>query len=333
MRAWRVKRFAEPADALVLDEDVAPFEPGPGEVKVRVAAAGLGLPDVFMCRNAYPLTPPLPFVPGQEAAGTIVAVGEGVDPAAVGRRVFGTTQFQAGRGGLAEECLMVGAAVVDVPDGMSAEEAAGFYIPFWTAWVGLVRRAALSAADTVLVLGASGSSGSAAVQLAKAIGARVIAVAGGEEKSAFCRALGADAVIDHRREDVTAAAREWTGGRGASVVYDPVGGAAGRAAFQATAFEGRYVVIGFASGEWAPIHVSETLFPNISLLGALPNGFPPEVFQQARQELTAHWRAGRLRQLGNQIFDFADGRRAVEHIAKGHVAGKVVVRVGKGERS
>ena len=222
---------------------------------------------------------------------------------------------------------MAAGAVYDLPEGMTAVQAAGFYIPYWTAWIGLVRRAALTPRDVVLVLGASGSSGCAAVQLAKAVGAHVIAVAGGPEKSRFCREIGADDVIDHRSEDIAVRTRALTGGRGADVVYDPVGGRAGRAGFEATAFEGRFVVIGFASGEWVRIDVSETLFPNISLVGALPGAFPRAVYDRAHRELSDYWRRGAFTHVGSQVFDFADGRRAIEHIAAGAVQGKVVVRV------
>ncbi len=240
---------------------------------MAVEACGLGLPDVLMCRNNYPLTPPLPFTPSQEAAGEVVAVGEGVDEGLVGSRVMGTTLFQAQAGGLADYCLMSAGAALPIPDAMPGEEAAGFFIPYMTAWVGLVRRGNLTPDDTLLVLGASGSSGAAAVQLGKAIGARVIAVAGGPEKAAFCRSIGADEVIDHRAEDITEATKSLTGGAGASMVFDPVGGKAGRAAFKATSFEGRFVVIGYASGEWARISLPETLMTNISLVGAMPVGF------------------------------------------------------------
>jgi NADPH2:quinone reductase len=250
VRAWKVHRFGPPAEVLKLDENAEQFVPGAGEVKVAVEAAGLGLPDVFMCADNYPLTPPLPYIPAQEAAGTVIAIGEGVDEALLATRVMGPTLFHAQRGGLADACLMYSQAAFPIPGEMSGEEAAGFYIPFHTAWIGLVRRAQLTADDTVLVLGASGSSGSAAVQLAKARGARVIAVAGGPHKAEFCTQLGADAVIDHRSADITEAALALTEGKGATVVYDPVGGKPGEAAFKATAFEGRFVVIGYASGEW-----------------------------------------------------------------------------------
>jgi NADPH2:quinone reductase len=327
MRAWTVEKFGPPAEVLRLDLDAPDFEPGPGQVKVRVEAAGLGLPDVFMCANNYPLTPPLPFIPSQEAAGEIIAVGEGVDPSLLGLRVLGPTLFQDQRGGLADACLMRAQAAFPIPDEMPGEEAAGFFIPYLTAWVGLVRRARLQAEDTVLVLGASGSSGCAAVQLAKAVGARVIAVAGGPHKVEFCRGIGADAVIDHRAEDITARTLELTDGNGVSVVYDPVGGAAGRAAFKATAFEGRFVVIGYASGKWPEIALAETLPRNISLVGAMPVGFPPELLLEAHRDLIGHWQEGRLQASNLQVFGFDEALQAIEHIAAGKVEGKVVVRV------
>ena len=327
MREWRVSDVGEPADVLALEENTESFEAGPGQLKIKVEAAGLGLPDVFMCKNTYPLTPPLPFVPSQEAAGVVVSVGENVSQDMVGKRLLGPTLIQAKRGGLAEFCLMSAHAVYEIPDGMSGEEAAGFFIPYQTAYVGLVHRAQLTADDTVVVLGASGSSGCAAVQLVKAVGARVIAVAGGPEKSAFCRDLGADEVIDHRSEDITQRTRELTDGLGVDVAFDPVGGRPGRAVFKAMAFEGRFVVIGFASGEWARVDISETLFGNISLVGAMPTGFKPEFYSKAHAELMNYWKEGKLKVVGNQVFQFEDGLKAIQHIASGKVEGKVVVSI------
>jgi NADPH2:quinone reductase len=310
-----------------LEDNAEPFEPAPGQVKIKVEAAGLGLPDVLMCHNNYPLTPPLPFTPSQEAAGEVVAVGEGVDDALLGTRVLGPTLFQAQRGGLADECLMHAAGALPIPDEMSGVEAAGFFIPYQTAWVALVRRAQINTDDTLLVLGASGSSGCAAVQLAKAKGARVIAVAGGPEKSAFCKSIGADAVIDRKQQDVTEATLQLTDGKGVSMVYDPVGGKAGRAAFKATAFEGKFIVIGYASGEWAQIALPETLMKNISLVGAMPVGYSAEQVMAAHQDLLRHWRQGELEVSNCQVFDFDDARTAIAHIAAGKVEGKVVVRL------
>ena len=272
MRRWLVESFGDPVEIWRLEEGAPSPDPQPGQIKLQVEAAGLGLPDVLMCNNNYPLTPPLPFTPSQEAAGRVVAVGEGVDKALIGTRMLGPTLFYANGGGLAEECLMQASSALPIPEDMTGAEAAGFFIPYQTAWVGLVRRARITAEDTVLVLGASGSSGCAAVQLARARGARVIAVAGGPDKAAFCESIGADAVIDRKQQDITEATLELTDGAGVSVVYDPVGGKAGRAAFKATAFEGRFVVIGYASGEWARISLPETLMTNISLVGAMPVG-------------------------------------------------------------
>lgn len=325
MQRWMVEQFGDPAEVWRLDKDAEDFAPGPGQLKLAVEAAGLGLPDVLMCHNNYPLTPPLPFTPSQEAAGEVVAVGEGVDESLLGSRVLGPTLFQAQRGGLADFCLMDARAALPIPDDMPGTEAAGLYIPYQTAWVGLLRRAQLTADDTLLVLGASGSSGCAAVQLGKAVGARVIAVAGGPEKAAFCERLGADAVIDRRQQDITEATLALTDGRGASVVYDPVGGKAGRAAFKATAFEGRFVVIGYASGEWAQITLPETLMKNISLVGAMPVGYTPEQVLAAHEQLLDYWRLGKINATNLQVFNFADARSAIELIARGGVEGKVVV--------
>ncbi len=329
MRAWIVSEFGEPADVLKLIENAETFQPGPDQVKVKVEVAGLGLPDVLMCKNNYPLVPPLPFTPSQEAVGEIIAVGANVDAAVIGTRVLGPTLFQLQRGGLAEECLMMSQMALPIPDTMSGEEAAGFFIPYQTAWIGLVHRARLTAADSVLVLGASGSSGSAAVQLAKAKGAYVIAVAGGPDKAAFCASLGADAVSDHRRQDITEAVLELTAGKGVSIVYDPVGGKTGRAGFKATAFEGRFVVIGYASGEWPHINLPETLPKNISLVGAMPVGYSPQFMLNIHHDLLWHRERGQLKIVGNQAFSFTEGGKAIEHIAARKVEGKVVVRVSE----
>lgn len=327
MRAWRVNAFGEPANVWQLQEDAPDVEPGPGEIKIAVEAAGLGLPDVLMCHDNYPLTPPLPFTPSQEAAGSVVAVGEGVSAELVGQRVMGTTQFQAQCGGLAEFSLMHAGAALPIPDSMSGPEAAGFFIPYMTAWTGLVRRGQLSPGETLLVMGASGSSGAAAVQLGKALGARVIAVAGGAEKAAFCAGIGADEVIDHRAQDITETARALTEGQGVNMVFDPVGGKPGRAAFKALGFEGRFVIIGYASGEWARISLVETLMTNISLVGAMPVGFSPDVMQGGVAQLMAFWDQDKIRLSSQQVFEFDDALSAIKCIAGGKVEGKVVVRL------
>ncbi|WOJ98205.1 zinc-binding dehydrogenase [Congregibacter brevis] len=335
MRRWVVKSFGEPKDVWSLQKHVEGLEPGPGQVKVKVEACGLGLPDVLMSRDNYPLTPPLPFTPSQEAAGKVIAIGEGVDHSLIGARVVGPTLFQSQAGGLAEDCLMRASGTGDgilsgllpIPDEMSGVEAAGLYIPYQTAWVALVRRAKITKDDVVLVLGASGSSGNAAVQLAKAKGARVIAVAGGPHKVAFCKNIGADEVIDRRQQDITDAALELTGGKGVSIVFDPVGGKAARAAFNAIAFEGRFVVIGYASGEWARIALPETVMKNISLLGAMPVGWTADQVLGAHQDLILHWQERAIDLSSSQVFDFDDAVTAATHIADGKVEGKVIVQM------
>src|SRR5882757_723126 len=222
MRAWQVQRAGEPIDVLHAVELDAP-EPGPGQVRIRVAAAGIGLPDVFMCRGTYPLTPPLPFVSGQEATGTITARGDGVH-LSIGEHIMCVTAFWMGHGSFAEECLVAADSVFPIPAGLTDAEAAGFWIPHLTAWIGLVDRGALRAGDALAVLGAAGGSGIAAVQLGHALGARVIAVVSDEERAQFCRGLGADATINHRNGPVAQALRDANRGRGIDLVYDPVGG-------------------------------------------------------------------------------------------------------------
>lgn len=335
MRRWIVKSFGKPEDVWGLHDYAESLEPGPGQVKVRVEACGLGLPDVLMCRDNYPMTPPLPFTPSQEAAGEVVATGEGVDETLIGARIVGPTLFLEQAGGLADECLMavpsladsVSSGLLPIPNDMSGVEAAGLYIPYQTAWIALVRRAKITKDDVVLVLGASGSSGNAAVQLAKAKGARVIAVAGGSGKSAFCKSIGADEVIDRKQQNITEAVLELTNGKGASVVFDPVGGKAARAAFEATAFEGRFIFIGYASGEWPSIAPQEAVLRNISLVGAMPVGFSPDEVLAIHQNLIKYWQEGAIDVSNSQVFDFDDAPTAAMHIANGKVEGKVIVQL------
>src|SRR6185312_194587 len=210
----------EPKDVLHLVDLPAP-EPGPGQMRIAVTDAGLGLPDVFMCRDRYPLTPPLPFTPGQEATGVVTAVGEGVD-IPLGSRVMSVTLFYEGHGSFAEECLVPAASAFTVPPGLSDEEAAGFWIPHYTGWVGLVDRGHLAKDEVLVVLGAAGGSGIAAVQLGRALGARVIAVVSDEQRDAFCRELGADVALNHNDPGFLAALDDATLGHGVDAIYDPV---------------------------------------------------------------------------------------------------------------
>ena len=216
MRAWQVQSHGEPADVLVQVELEEP-KPGPGQVAIRVTAAGIGLPDVFMCRGSYPLTPPLNFTPGQEGTGVVTAVGEDVD-VPIGTRVMTTCDFIAGHGSFAEVSLAGTDQVFPVPEGLSDAQAAGFWIPHMTGWIGLVERGKLAAGEWLVVLGAAGGSGIAAVQLGKALGARVIAVVSDDERAAFCRELGAEATLNRHDGPLAPGAarvdrRPWRGRR------------------------------------------------------------------------------------------------------------------------
>jgi NADPH2:quinone reductase len=243
MRAVVVDGWTAPS-ALAVREAPEPVA-GPGSLVVDVRAAGCNFFDILMVQGQYQVKPPFPFVPGAELAGTVRAVGAGVDRFAPGDRVFAS----AGLGAFAERAQVPAVATWKMPDGMSFEEAAGLPIVYPTSYAGLVFRAGLRAGETVLVHAAAGGVGIAAVQIAKALGARVIATAGGAEKLAVAREAGADELIDYRADDWVEAVKRATGGRGADVIYDSVGGDVTDKSLKCIAWNGRLLVIGFASGE------------------------------------------------------------------------------------
>ena len=324
MRAWQVQKVGEPRDALRLVETDIP-EPGPGLIRVRVDAAALGLPDVLMCRGLYPLTPPLPFTPGQECCGVVTAVGKGAR-AKLGDRVMTVSAFFVQRGAFAEEALAVDGFTLPA-DELSDAEAAGFVIPYHTAWVGLVQRAGLREGETLLVLGGSGGTGAAAIQLGKALGARVIATAGGPEKCDFCRELGADIVIDRRTEDVSEAVKHATSDAGVDVLYDPVGGDAFAVAIKTIAHEGRALVVGFASGSWAQLSSQHIVARNYSVMGVYPSAYDETFRRNAHERLLALARAGSIRTPVHRIFPFEELPEALSQLASGGVLGKAVLAV------
>jgi NADPH2:quinone reductase len=328
MRAWRVERHGEPRDVLQLADIDEPV-PGPGELRLRVRAAAVGLPDVLMCRGSYPLTPSLPFVPGQEVCGVVDAVGADVD-APVGARVMAVTSFMDGRGGFADSTIVSAGTVHRVPEEMSDADAAGFRIGFSTAWIGLVRRGALVAGDWLLVLGAAGGSGAAAVQLGRALGARVIAVANGDERCAFCTQLGAEVVIDRATESVTDAVLAATDGRGVDLVYDPVGGEPAAMATRTLAPGGRLLAIGFASGKWAQPATHELVVRNASLVGVYAGGLSREESDADHDALLALAEGGQLAGPAT-IMAFEQLPEALDAVADGSAVGKVVVRIGADE--
>lgn len=327
MRSWQVERYGEPREALALCEVEEP-EPAAGEVRIAVAAAAIGLPDVFMCRSSYVFKPELPFTPGQEVSGIVTAVGAG-SATPVGSRVMAVTAFFRGFGGFAESALALDASTYPAPDDMDAGAAACFVIPYHTAYLGLVTRGRIEAGETLVVLGAAGGSGSGAVALGRALGANVIAVAGGSEKVEACRALGADTVIDHRERDIGEAVREATDGRGADLIYDPVGGAACASALRAIASEGRLLAIGYASGEWHDASTQALVGRNASVVGVFVGAYSKPFLSDVHEVLLKLWRAGGLPSLVSRDVEFSEVPAALDDLACRRTHGKAVVRLDR----
>ncbi|MEZ0356988.1 NADPH:quinone oxidoreductase family protein [Mycobacterium sp. SA01] len=331
MRAWQVHGPGKPEAVLRLVEREVP-DPGPGQVRVRVAAAGIGLPDVLMCRGTYPLTPAVPFTPGQELAGTVTAVGPGID-IPIGTRVMGVSDFMNGNGSFAEEALAPAASVVPAPATLDDCAAAGFWIPNVTAWTGLVDRGQLRAGQRLAVLGAAGGSGIAAVQLGKALGATVIAVAGDQSRAEFCRSFGADHVVvarDDAADDgcpLAQALRELTDWRGVDMIFDPVGGAQGSNAMGALARDGRHLAVGFASGSWPTVDVQMMAVTNTSLVGVLAAPESREHTEEVLRGLTDLLDRGAIQDTVGTRWAFADAPAALTHVADRSQPGKCVLAV------
>ena len=319
VRAWQITGVGSPSDVMKLVEIPQPVA-GPGEVVLKVQAAGVGMPDAFMCRSTYAFSPNLPFVPGQEICGTVVAVGAGVS-VGLGERLMGVTSFYDGRGGLAQYTVANEATLFRVPDAMSSADASTFRIGYSTALIGLQRRGELRAGETVLVLGGAGGSGSTAIQIASALGARVIAVVSNPEKVTFCSGLGAEAVIDRTAVDVVATVNELTGGRGADVVYDPVGGELADTTVRCLASGGRLLAVGFASGRWVRPATDELVRRNVSLVGVYAGGSSRADNEADHEFLLSLHEQGRLTSFISQV-SFDRAIDAVSAVDAGTVVGK-----------
>jgi NADPH2:quinone reductase len=327
MKAWRVEELGEPGEVLRLQE-VADPEPGPGQVLVRVRTAAANFPDVLLCRGHYQVRPPLPFTPGIELCGEVVALGEDAAGVAVGDRVVGSPDLPVGAFG--ELALMTAARTFPAPVRLDDAEAAAFYIGYQTGWFGLHRRARLQPGETLLVHAAAGGVGSAAVQLGKAAGARVVGVVGGPDKAEVARRLGADVVVDRQAEDFVAVVKEVTDGRGADVVYDPVGGEAYTRSAKCVAFEGRILVVGFASGEIPSPGLNHALVKNYSIVGlhwGLYNEKDPVAIRQCHEELTALAEQGLVRPLVGERLGMDDVAAGVQRLAEGRTVGRLVFSV------
>jgi len=308
-----------------LDEVPTP-EPGPGEVLLRVRAAGVNFPDAMLCRGQYQIRPPLPFTPGVEMCGEVVALGEGVTGLATGDRVITPAALPAGA--FAEFAVVPAAGVFPAPDALDDAEAAALHIGYQTGWFGLHRRAALRPGETLLVHAAAGGVGSAAVQLGKAAGATVIGVVGGPDKAKFARDLGADIVVDRHSEDFVAVVKEATSGRGANVVYDPVGGDAYARSTKCIAFEGRIVVVGFTSGTIPAPGLNHALVKNYAILGlhwGLYNAHDPVAVRHAHDELCRLAAAGDVKPLVSERVPLHGAADAVQRVADGTTVGRLVV--------
>ncbi len=313
-----------PADRLRVEEVPDP-RPGPGEVVVDVAAAGLNFPDTLIIEGSYQFRPELPFVPGAEAAGMVSAVGEGVEHVAVGDRVIALGLV----GAFAERWAVPADGLIPIPDAMTLEQAAGFGLTYGTSYHALADRARLQPGETLVVLGAAGGVGSAAVEIGKAMGARVIACASTPEKLQFCRELGADEVIDYTSEDLKTRIRELTDGEGADVVYDPVGGAYSEPALRSTGFGGRFLVIGFASGEIPSIPLNLPLLKVNSIVGVFWGSWSrrdPAGSRRNFERLVAMVEEGTLSPRVTRVFALDDYVEAFATLSGRRAIGKVLLR-------
>lgn len=322
MRALVCKEYGT-ADELVIEERPDP-EPGPGQLTVRVHAAGVNFPDLLMIAGQYQVRTPPPFIPGAEAAGVVIAIGPGVSRFKPGDKVI---TMPLG-GAFAEVCVADEVSTVPMPPMLDFESAAGFAITYFTTAHALRQSADLQPDETLLVLGAAGGVGSAAVDLGKAMGARVIAAVGGEDKAAFVRELGADEVIDYASDDLNESVKTLTGNAGADVVYDPVGGDLALAALRATAWHGRYLVIGFASGDIPAMPANLALLKEASIVGVWWGTWaakhPAEQLDNMRF-LGGLLADGSIKPRVTERFALEDYREAFAAISERRAHGKVVL--------
>ena len=323
MKAWRVSELGEPRHAMSLD-DVPDPHPDAGQLLVRVLGAAANFPDVLMCRGLYQVKPPLPFTPGVELCGEVAALGPGTTGFAVGDRVIGSSVLPSG--GFAELALMDSATTFPAPRALDDAQAAAFYIGYQTGWFGLHRRTHLQPGETLLVHAAAGGVGSAAVQLGKVAGARVIGVVGGPEKVDVARALGADVVVDRHSEDFVEVVKDVTGGRGADVVYDPVGGDTYQRSTKCIAFEGRILVVGFAGGQIQSAALNHALVKNYSIVGlhwGLYTTKDPALVRACHDELSKLAADGVLKPLVSERLSLDAVADGLQRLADGTTVGRV----------
>jgi NADPH2:quinone reductase len=322
MHAW-ICENPTGVDALQWKEVPTP-EPGPGEVRLAVRAASLNFPDILIVQNKYQIKPPLPFVPGSEYAGVVEAVGEGVQGWRPGARVAAL----GGTGGFGTQAIVAADRLMPLPDAFAFEDAAAFAFTYGTSHHALMDRAALRPGETVLVLGAAGGVGTAALQIAKAAGARVIAAASTDEKCALCRRLGADETLNYSTANVREALKAMTGGKGPDVVYDPVGGELAEPVFRSIAWRGRYLVVGFAGGSIPALPLNLPLLKGASIVGVFWGDFvkrEPRANAASLQQLAAWYAEGKVKPVIDMLLPMSELHTAYARMANREVLGKVVL--------
>ncbi len=322
MKAWFCHNPVG-VDALQWQEVPTP-QPQAGQVLLQVKAASLNFPDLLIVQNKYQFKPALPFVPGSEFAGVVEAVGEGVTRVKVGDRVAA----MAGTGGFGSHAIVPAEKLVPLPAGMSFEQGAAFLMTYGTSQHALLDRGALKAGETVLVLGAAGGVGTAAVQIAKAAGARVIAAASTDEKCALCREIGADATINYSKENLRDAIKALTDGKGPDVVYDPVGGDMAEPVFRSIGWRGRYLVVGFAGGGIPALPLNLSLLKGASIVGVFWGDFvrrEPQAFAADMKQLAQWFAEGKVSPVMDKTMDLKDLHAAYARMGARQVTGKLVL--------
>jgi NADPH2:quinone reductase len=323
MKALLCSRYGTPDDLEVAE--VPEPVPGPGQAVVRIEAAALNFFDTLIIAGKYQTKPPFPFSPAAEFAGTVESLGPGTTGLAAGERVLG----YAGYGAARQRIAIDAARLVRIPPGVDVDQAAGLCVTYGTTLYALKDRARLKHGETLAVLGASGGVGQAAIELGKLIGARVIACASSAEKLTFARRHGADETIDYAKEDLKDALRRLTDGRGADVIYDPVGGAYAEAALRSIAWEGRYLVVGFAAGEIPKLPLNLVLLKSCDVLGVFWGAWiarDPAGHRANTEQLLAWVAAGKLSPHVHKVYPLGEAAAALKAIAARQVMGKVILR-------
>jgi NADPH2:quinone reductase len=322
MHAWLCENPVG-VDALTWTEMPTP-QPKAGEVLIEIKAASLNFPDLLIVQNKYQMKPALPFVPGSEYAGVIQAVGDGVSHLQVGQHVA----CLSGTGGFGTHTLAPAALCMPLPAGFPFVDAAAFIMIYATSYHALVDRAQLKPGETVLVLGAAGGVGTAAIQIAKACGARVIAAASSDEKCALCKSIGADATINYAIENLREAIKTLTEGHGPDVIYDPVGGDFTEPAFRSIAWRGRYLVVGFASGPIPTMPLNLVLLKGASIVGVFWGEFAkrePQANAAMMLALSQWYGQGKIKPVIDRTLPMAELKAAYAHMGSRGVMGKLVM--------